>query len=125
MRSKIWLSRMVLVGLASLVIALPALAASGEKKAWPKEISIAGTFAGGGAQTVAIAIAAMITKYVPGVKATAEPTAGPVESAKLLGAKEAEIAFSTGPTAYMAVHGLYNFKDRKLSPASGVSELAN
>jgi TRAP transporter TAXI family solute receptor len=59
-------------------------------------------------------LAAAISKYVPGVEATAEVTAGSVANMQLIGAGKSELAFTMADTAWDAFNGLDKFKDKKV-----------
>ena len=48
-------------------------------------------------------LANLLSKYVPGLQATAEVTGGSVDNLKLLGARKAEIAFTMAGTS-LAFH---------------------
>ncbi|HEX5129083.1 MAG TPA: TAXI family TRAP transporter solute-binding subunit [Usitatibacter sp.] len=59
-------------------------------------------------------LAAAISKYVPGVEATAEVTAGSVANMQLIAAGKSELAFTMADTAWDAYNGLDKFKDKKV-----------
>ena len=59
-------------------------------------------------------LAAMISKYVPGVEATAEVTAGSIANLQLIGSGKSEIAFTMADAAWDANNGLEKFKDAKV-----------
>ncbi|TMH46105.1 MAG: C4-dicarboxylate ABC transporter substrate-binding protein, partial [Betaproteobacteria bacterium] len=50
-------------------------------------------------------MANILSKYVPGLQATAEVTGGSVDNLKLLGAGKAEVGFSMVDAAWDAAHG--------------------
>lgn len=77
-----------------------------------KRISIATGGMGGVYFPLGGAIAATITKYVPGVEAAAEVTAASVDNCKLVGAKKADLGIVMGDTAYDAYAGLAMFKQK-------------
>jgi TRAP transporter TAXI family solute receptor len=56
------------------------------------------------------ALAAVISKYVPGTTVTAQATGGSVENMKLLGNKQVDLATTSADVAYNA---FYNYKDSK------------
>src|SRR5258706_3163569 len=60
-------------------------------------------------------LAAMISKYVPGVEATAEVTAGSIANLQLIGSGKSEIAFTMADAAWDANNGLEKFKDAKVA----------
>lgn len=59
-------------------------------------------------------MAEIITKFVPGVQATAEVTAASVENVRLVAAKKVELGFAMNDTVYQAYVGEGKFKDAKL-----------
>jgi TRAP transporter TAXI family solute receptor len=59
-------------------------------------------------------LAAMISKYVPGVEATAEVTAGSIANLQLIGGGKSELAFTMADAAWDATNGLDKFKDAKV-----------
>ena len=60
-------------------------------------------------------LAAILSKYVPGVEATAEVTAGSIANLQLIGGGKSEIAFTMADAAWDAVNGLDKFKDQKVA----------
>ncbi|MBE0616704.1 MAG: TAXI family TRAP transporter solute-binding subunit, partial [Proteobacteria bacterium] len=65
-------------------------------------------------------LAAILSKYVPGVEATAEVTGGSVANLQLIGTGKSEIGFTMADVAWDAYNGLSKFKDKKV----GVRALA-
>jgi len=59
-------------------------------------------------------LAAALSKYVPGVEATAEVTAGSVANMQLISAGKSELAFTMADTAWDAYNGLDKFKEKKV-----------
>ena len=59
-------------------------------------------------------IAALLSKHVPGVDATAEVTAGSVANLQLIGGGKSEIGFTMADTAWDAYNGLDKFTDKKV-----------
>jgi uncharacterized protein len=59
-------------------------------------------------------LAALLSKYVPGVEATAEVTAGSIANLQLIGSGKSEIAFTMADAAWDAQNGLEKFKDAKV-----------
>jgi TRAP transporter TAXI family solute receptor len=55
-------------------------------------------------------LAQLISKYIPGVQATAEVTSASVDNMRLIGAKRADIAFTLADTAYDAFKGEAAFR---------------
>jgi hypothetical protein len=91
-----------------LTIAVPGVF-SAEKV---RRVSIAAGGTGGVWYPYGGAIAAVISKYVTGVEATAEVTAAAVDNAKLLGAKKADLAIMLGDVGYDAYMGRGVFKSK-------------
>jgi TRAP transporter TAXI family solute receptor len=59
-------------------------------------------------------MANILSKYIPGVQATAEVTGGSVDNLKLLGSGKSEIGFSMADAGWDAFQGLDKFKDGKV-----------
>ena len=51
----------------------------------------------------------MLSKYVPGVEATAEVTAGSIANLQLIGAGRSELGFTMADSAWDAYNGLDKF----------------
>jgi uncharacterized protein len=77
-----------------------------------KRMSIATGGMGGVYFPLGGAIAAVVTKYVPHVEATAEVTAASVDNCKLVGAKKSDLGIVMGDTVYDAYQGLEKFKQK-------------
>ena len=60
-------------------------------------------------------LAALISKFVPGVEATAEVTAGSIANLQLIGSGKSELAFTMADAAWDAENGLDKFKDQKVA----------
>src|ERR1700682_5223974 len=60
-------------------------------------------------------LAAMLSKYVPGVEATAEVTAGSIANLQLIDAGKSEIGFTMADAAWDAVNGLEKFSGKKVA----------
>jgi hypothetical protein len=60
------------------------------------------------------AIANVLSKYLPGVQATAEVTGASVDNLKLIGSGQSEIGFTMADTALEAVKGEEKFKGNKV-----------
>src|SRR5437879_11679623 len=89
-----------------------ALALTGAAQAQEKyslSISTGGT--GGVYYPLGGGMANVLSKYVPGLQATAEVTGGSVDNLKLLGAGKAEVGFSMVDAAWDAAHGTDKVKD--------------
>jgi len=59
-------------------------------------------------------LAAMISKYLAGVEATAEVTAGSIANLQLIAGGKSEMAFTMADAAWDATNGLEKFKDAKV-----------
>ena len=60
-------------------------------------------------------MANILSKYVPGLQATAEVTGGSVDNLKLIGAGKTEVAFTMADSGYEALQGQDKFKDAKVN----------
>jgi uncharacterized protein len=65
-------------------------------------------------------LAAILSKVVPGVDATAEVTGGSIANLQLIGGGKSELGFTMADSAWDAYNGLDKFKDKKV----GVRTLA-
>src|SRR5438046_9834221 len=93
-----------------------ALALAGVAQAQQKySLSIATGGTGGVYYPLGGGMANVLSKYVPGLQATAEVTGGSVDNLKLLGAGKAEVGFSMVDAAWDAAHGTDKFKDGKIN----------
>ena len=79
-----------------------------------KRISIGTGGTGGVYYPLGGGLAAALSKYVPGLEATAEVTAGSVANMQLIGAGKSELAFTMADTAWDAYNGLDKFKEKKV-----------
>lgn len=59
-------------------------------------------------------LASVLSKYVPGVDATAEVTGGSVANLQLIGGGKSELGFTMADSAWDAYNGLEKFKDKKV-----------
>jgi hypothetical protein len=59
-------------------------------------------------------LAAVLSKYVPGLDATAEVTAGSIANLQLIGGGKSEVGFTMADAAWDAYNGLDKFKDKKV-----------
>ena len=89
--------------------AFPALAQQGNR------ISITTGGTGGVYYPMGGGMANVLSKYVPGLQATAEVTGGSVDNLKLIGAGKSEVGFSMVDAAWEASQGLDKFKDNKVN----------
>lgn len=60
-------------------------------------------------------LAATLSKYVPGLDATAEVTAGSIANLQLIGGGKSEVGFTMADAAWDAYNGLDKFKDKKVA----------
>ncbi len=60
-------------------------------------------------------LAAVLTKFVPGVEATAEVTAGSIANLQLIGGGKSEIGFTMADSAWDAYQGLDKFSGKKVA----------
>ena len=95
------------VGLVSIALAMPAFAQN--------RISITTGGTGGVYYPLGGGMAAILSKHVPGLQATAEVTGGSVDNLKLIGAGKSEVGFSMADAAYDAAQGTDKFKDAKVN----------
>jgi TRAP transporter TAXI family solute receptor len=93
--------------LALLAGALPVLAQT-------ERISISTGGTGGVYYPLGGGMANILSKYVPGLQATAEVTGGSVDNLKLIGAGKAEVGFSMVDASWDAYNGTDKFKDAKI-----------
>jgi TRAP transporter TAXI family solute receptor len=101
----------VFMALVAAVAAFGLVAGHAQDK---KRISIGTGGTGGVYYPLGGGLAAAISKYVPGVEATAEVTAGSVANMQLIGTGKSELAFTMADTAWDAYNGLDKFKDKKV-----------
>src|SRR5829696_5007082 len=98
----------------ALVAAAAVTLAGGAVLAQQKTISIGTGGTGGVYYPLGGAMANVLTKYLPGVQATAEVTGGSVDNLKLIGSGQSEIAFSMADAALDALKGEDKFKGGKV-----------
>src|SRR5262245_15097835 len=96
--------------LAAIVLAtaLPTAAQQGNR------ISITTGGTGGVYYPLGGGMANILSKYIPGLSATAEVTGGSVDNLKLLNAGKSEVAFTMVDAAWDAAQGVDKFKDGKV-----------
>ena len=102
----------VMAALIAAVAALGLASAGAQEKKVRLSIGTGGT--GGVYYPLGGGLAAMISKYVPGVEATAEVTAGSIANLQLIGGGKSEMAFTMADAAWDANNGLDKFKDAKV-----------
>jgi len=93
----------------ALAVAFPVSAQQGSR------ISITTGGTGGVYYPLGGGMANILSKYIPGLQATAEVTGGSVDNLKLIGAGKSEVAFSMVDTAWDAAQGVDKFKDAKVN----------
>lgn len=103
---RVFLKASGLLGVLALLNPTPIIAQKIKRR-----ISIATGGVGGIWYTFFGGVAAVITKYIPGVEANAEITAGSVDNCLLLFKGKADIAGVVGDVAYDAYRGVGRFKD--------------
>ena len=90
----------------SLLLSVPTLA---------QNISIATGGTGGVYYPLGGGVAAVLSKYVPGMQATAEVTGGSVDNLKLVGSGKPYVAFTMADAAQNAAKGEDKFKGNKVA----------
>jgi len=100
-----------------LLACLVGLSLAAAAAAWAQtaRISITTGGTGGVYYPMGGGMANILSKYVPGLQATAEVTGGSVDNLKLLGVGKSEVGFSMVDSAWDAAHGLDKFKDAKVN----------
>jgi TRAP transporter TAXI family solute receptor len=93
-----------------LALALGVTLTAGAGLAQQKAISIATGGTGGVYYPLGGGLANVLSKYVPGIQATAEVTGGSVDNLKLINTRQSEIAFSMADAALDAFKGEDKFK---------------
>ena len=101
--------RLAGVAAAAFALALPAAAQQ------PNRISITTGGTGGVYYPMGGGMANILSKYVPGLQATAEVTGGSVDNLKLINAGKSEVGFSMADAGWEAYEGLDKFKDGKVN----------
>ena len=81
----------------------------------PNRISITTGGTGGVYYPMGGGMANILSKYVPGLTATAEVTGGSVDNLKLINAGKSEVGFSMVDAGWEAFEGVDKFKDNKVS----------
>jgi TRAP transporter TAXI family solute receptor len=98
-------------GILALALAAFSLPAAAQAK---QNISIGTGGTGGVYYPLGGGMANVLSKYLPGVQATAEVTGGSVDNLKLLGSGKSEVGFSMADAGWDAFQGLDKFKDAKV-----------
>jgi len=96
---------------AVAAFALAGLAAAQQ----PSRISITTGGTGGVYYPMGGGMANILSKYVPGLQATAEVTGGSIDNLKLINAGKSEVAFSMVDATWDAYNGVDKFKDNKVN----------
>jgi hypothetical protein len=104
-RPAIWLAA------ATVAFALACPAAAQQ----PNRISITTGGTGGVYYPMGGGMANILSKYVPGLQATAEVTGGSVDNLRLINAGKSEVAFSMVDATWEAYTGVDKFKDNKVN----------
>jgi len=99
----------VAVAAVALGLSLPALAQQQNR------ISITTGGTGGVYYPMGGGMANILSKYVPGLDATAEVTAGSIANLQLIGGGKSEVGFTMADAAWDAYNGLDKFKDKKVA----------
>ncbi len=100
-----------------------ALCVSAEAQTKMTRMSIASGATGGVYFVMGGGMATMITKYIPGVNATAEVTSASVDNCKLIISGQADLAFSYSDVAYDAYAGAGRFKGKNGSALRALAML--
>jgi TRAP transporter TAXI family solute receptor len=98
--------------LVAIVAAFGVAAAGAQDKKTRISIGTGGT--GGVYYPLGGGIAALVSKYVPGVDATAEVTAGSIANLNLIAGGKSEMAFTMADSAWDAVNGLAKFEGKRV-----------
>ncbi len=93
-------------------VALALLAGPGQAQTKLTRLSIVTGGTGGVYYPLGGGLAAVLSKDLPGVEATAEVTSASVDNVKLVGAGKADIAFTLGDTAADGYNGVGKFKEK-------------
>src|SRR5215470_2702129 len=101
----------------AVLAALIALSLGAASAAWSQtsRISITTGGTGGVYYPMGGGMANVLSKYLPGLQATAEVTGGSVDNLKLINAGKAEVGFSMADAAWEAAQGVDKFKDNKVN----------
>lgn len=102
----------ITLAFVAMIAALGLATAGAQDKKIRLSIGTGGT--GGVYYPLGGGLAAMLSKYVPGVEATAEVTAGSIANLQLIGSGKSEIAFTMADAAWDAVNGLDKFSGKKV-----------
>ena len=98
--------------LAAVIAAFGLATAGAEDK---KQISIGTGGTGGVYYILGGGFAALLSKYIPGLDATAEVTAGSIANLQLIAGGKSEVAFTMADAAWDAANGLDKFKGHQVA----------
>ena len=98
--------------IVAIVAAFGVAAAGAQDKKTRISIGTGGT--GGVYYPLGGGIAALLSKYVPGLDATAEVTAGSIANLNLIAAGKSEMAFTMADSAWDAANGLAKFEGKRV-----------
>jgi TRAP transporter TAXI family solute receptor len=101
-----------ITALVAIVAAFGLATAGAQEKKTRISIGTGGT--GGVYYPLGGGLAAIISKYVPGVEATAEVTAGSIANLQLISGGKSEIGFTMADSAWDAYNGLDKFSGKKV-----------
>jgi TRAP transporter TAXI family solute receptor len=102
----------ILVALVATAALLGLATAGAQEKKTRISIGTGGT--GGVYYPLGGGLAAILTKYVPGLEATAEVTAGSIANLQLIGGGRSELGFTMADSAWDAYNGLDKFSGKKV-----------
>jgi TRAP transporter TAXI family solute receptor len=102
----------LLATLVAVIAALGVAAAGAQEKKTRISIGTGGT--GGVYYPLGGGLAALLSKYLPGVDATAEVTAGSIANLQLIDGGKSEIGFTMADAAWDAYNGLEKFNGKKV-----------
>ena len=102
----------IAVALVATIAALGLVSAGAQDKKTRISIGTGGT--GGVYYPLGGGLASILSKYVPGVEATAEVTAGSIANLQLIGGGKSEVGFTMADSAWDAYNGLDKFKEQKV-----------
>src|SRR3954468_10157231 len=102
----------IMTALVAVAMAFGVATAGAQDKKTRISIGTGGT--GGVYYPLGGGLAALLSKYVPGVEATAEVTAGSIANLQLIGAGKSELGFTMADAAWDAYNGLEKFKEKKV-----------
>jgi TRAP transporter TAXI family solute receptor len=105
------MKRLITVLVAVVAAFGVAIAGAQDKKT---RISIGTGGTGGVYYPLGGGLAALISKYVPGVEATAEVTAGSIANLQLIDSGKSEIGFTMADAAWDAANGLDKFNGKRV-----------